>query len=67
MYESKNAELLNENEELQYRVEDSKVKQDEVEEENMYLKAIVNSHNLGSTKSKVHSVGVETEQPHFVS
>lgn len=46
MYETKNQELIKEIEEIQYKFDESKQRIDMVEEENLYLKAIINSHNL---------------------
>ena len=51
MYESKNQELSMENEELQEKEQDNWAKIDMIEEENLYLKAIVNSQNPNKSKT----------------
>jgi hypothetical protein len=46
MYEAKNQDLAVDNEELINKLDENKQKVDMIEEENLYLKAIVNSSNF---------------------
>lgn len=46
MYEAKSQELVNENEELSNRCEEKRQKLEIIEEENLYLRAIINSQGL---------------------
>ncbi|CDW81765.1 UNKNOWN [Stylonychia lemnae] len=61
MYDSKNQDLINENEELQYKQEDYKQKMEAFEEDNLYLKAIINSQNIDQVQLQKQSIGLNTD------
>lgn len=61
MYETKNQELINENEDFSYKDLETKQKIEAVEEENLYLKAIINSHNIPARKSTKINASINTD------